>query len=541
MSETKRQNYLKGAAILAATNILVKLITALYKIPLFNLLGDEGTGHFQVAFNLYMLLLTISTVGIPVALSRLISEASSTGKTGLVKRYFNVSMPFFAVFGLLLAAIMFGFSDRLATLMGDPLGGLGMRVLAPAVFFSCVIAIFRGYFQGHNQMLPTAISQLTEALSKLLIGLLLVWLLLQWGYDLATQSAGSYMGSVIGLGLSIPVLVVCKHVFDKRRQSNIQAPRQAQKAAGKTVLLDVFRLSIPITLGASILNIMTLIDTKVVLTQLQTGALFTQDKAVALYGIYIKGQSIFNLPGALVNAIAVSIVPVIAATIATKRRRDTAMILSSSLKLTNLLAMPVAVGMCILAGPIFKVIYWNSNAVGPQLLSTFGIASYFMCLQLVTVGILQASGHEKIPLLTCTVGGMLQIALDYWLVGQPDINILGSPFGTLTCYGTISVLNLIFIAVKIPERPNMAKVFLKPALCTAVMGVAAWSVYELLQKTAVLRLGTGHIMMVLYLLVAVLAAAVVYFVLIIATKTVVEDDLRLLPQGAKIAKFLKIK
>ncbi|SHH76724.1 stage V sporulation protein B [Sporobacter termitidis DSM 10068] len=541
MSETKKQNYLKGAAILAATGILTKIITAVYKIPVLNLLGDTGAGHFQIALNLYTLLLTISTAGIPVALSRLVSAASSTGRDRLVKRYFSVALPFFALLGLVLTLIMLIFADPLASFMGDVQGGLGIQVLAPAVFFSCVISIYRGYFQGHNNMIPTAVSQLMEALSKFIIGLLIVWLLIQAGYDSSVATAGSYVGSTIGLGLCIPVLIFLKFRFDKR-SAHHRLPVHDRETAGRgAVLLQIFKVSIPITLGSSILNIMTFADTKIVMSRLQDGAHFTYEQALALYGVYTKGLSVFNFPSSLIVPVAVSIVPVIAAAIATGRHREAKGIMESSLKLTNLIAMPAGVGMAILSVPIFKVLYWNSNPIGPALLATFGIASYFMCAQLVTIGILQATGHEKIPLVTCTVGGLFQIALDAYLTGQPDINIMGSPFGTLICYGAITILNLMFINFKVSERPELSKVFVKPALCTAVMGVAAWAVYELLFKAGAETLGDGRLALAVYLFGAIAAAVLVYGILVIATKTVTRDDMRLIPRGERIANFLKIK
>ena len=546
MADSTKQSFLKGAAILAVTNMIVKLIAALYKLPVLNILGDDGSGHFQIAYNLYVLLLTISSAGIPVALSRLISAASTTGRPKLVKMYFSASIPFFALFGLILALLMIVFADPLAALMGDAKSGLGIRVLAPAVLFSCIISIYKGYFQGHSYMIPTAVSQLMEAVCKLLIGLFIAWLLLGWGYETSFVTAGSFLGITVGLCLAIPVLIVFKHRFDKQHYLPRRSETDRQAEPKTSVLLDIFRVSIPITLGSAILNIMTLIDTRVVMSRLETGAGFSHDNAISLYGVYAKGLSIFNIPAALVSSIAISIVPVIAATIALKRRRDSVNIMESSLKLANLIAMPAGVGLSILAEPIFKVLYWGSNPVAPTLLSTLGIASYFMCMQLVTVGILQATGHEKVPLLTCTIGGLLQIALDFYLTGQPHINIMGSPFGTLTCYGTITILNLIFINYRVKERPELAKVFIKPALCTAAMGLGAWAVYELLFKLGAGSNGSGplgvsHSAYILYLLGAIVVAVVVYGILIIATKTVTRDDMKLIPKGERLANFLKIK
>ena len=435
-------------------------------------------------------------------------------------------------------ALMFIYADDLAILLKDYQIAPGIRVLAPAVFFSCFISVYRGYFQGYNEMVPTAVSQLLEVGSKLVFGLLIAWLLLQGGASTGIASAGSNMGSTIGLALCIPVMIVWKHRFDRRNRLRA-APDEHARSSGTSVVAEILRVSIPITLGASILNILTFVDAKVVLTQLE-GYLSVKD-ATALYGVYSKGLSIFHLPSSLAAPIAVSIVPVIAAAMATNRRNQAKEITESSLKLTNLIGMPAAVGMFVLATPIFRVLFWNSNPVGPELLSTFAIASYFMCMQLVTIGILQANGYEKVPLVTCTLGGLLQIALDWYLTSIPSVNITGSPFGTLTCYGVITVANLLFMLFRFKEKPDLSKVFLKPALCAAVTGVCAWAVYELLCKIGARPLGAGHLATAIYLLGAIVISILVYAILILATKTVTRDDLKLIPKGERLANLLKIK
>jgi stage V sporulation protein B len=542
LSETKKQNYLKGAAILAATGIIVKIITAVFKIPLYNLLGDNGAGHFQVAFNLYTLLLTISTAGIPVALSRLVSAAASMGRRKLVKRYFSVALPVFVFVGLTLMVLMLAFAEQLAVFMGDEKVAFGIRTLSPAILFSCVISVYRGYAQGHHNMVPTAISQLFESLSKLVFGLLIAWILIQRGFDSSIASAGAYFGSTIGLGLAIPFLIVNKLRNDRHSYApRLSAPAAQEQQSRRAVLGMILKVSIPITLGSAILNIMTFADTTIVISQLKNAAHFSTDEALALYGVYSKGLTFLTLPAALTGPIAVSIVPAIAAAVASSRRLEAKEIMSSSVKLTNLLAMPAGIGMCVLAYPIFNVIYWGSKPVGPTLLATFGIAAYFVCMQLITTAILQANGYEKIPFVTCTIGGLLQIGLDWYLTGQPAINIMGSPFGTLTCYGAITILNLLFIALKVRDCPDFAKAFLKPALCTAIMGVGAWTVYELLRKLGSGFLGNGRAALALYLFGAIAAAIVIYGVLVIATKTITRDDMRLIPRGERIANFLKIK
>ncbi len=539
MSETKKQSYLRGAAILTATVLIAKIIGAIFKIPLYGLLGDRGTTNFTLTYSIYGLLLTISTSGIPVALSRQISAAAATGHLRQVKRYFSVALPAFIFVGAVFAVLMFVFADQLAVLMGDDISA-GIRMLSPAVFFCCVVSVFEGYGQGHGNMLPTAVKQIIEVTSKLLFGLAIAWWLLKQGYDTPIIASGAISGVTIGLGVALVVLILYKRKIDRAQHYDIRAVQDIPSSRLRT-LLSIFKVSIPITLGASFISIMTLIDYRLVLYRLQAGAGFAEAAAKELTGVYSKAQTLLILPSSLIVPLAVSIIPAIAAAIASNRHREAKDVMASSLKLTSLFAMPAAAGMCILSFPIFNVLYPNSNAVGPTLLMIFGIASFFVCMQIISSGILQANGYERIPMLTFPIGGIIQIILDWYLVGNPEIGIVGSPVGTLTCYFIITALNFVFIGLKVKNKPNYAKVFVKPALCTAVMGIGAWAVYSLSYKAGSGVLGTGRLALLLYLLGAIAVAVIVYGVLVIATKTVTREDMKLVPKGERIANFLKIK
>lgn len=539
MSETKKQSYLKGAAILASTVIIAKVIGAVFKIPLYNLLGERGTTNFALTYSIYTLLLTVSTSGIPVALSRQISAAASTGRIRQVKRYFSVALPAFACVGAVFAILMFVFSDQLAVLMGDNISA-GIRMLSPAVFFVCVVSVYEGYGQGHGNMLPTAAKQIIEVTSKLLFGLAIAWWLLKQGKDISIVSSGAISGVSIGLGIALIVLIYYKRKIDRAQQYHL-SDGQDRPASRFRTLLSIFKVSIPITIGASFINIMTLVDYRLVLYRLQAGAGFTDEAAKELTGVYSMAQTIMIIPSSLIVPLSVSIIPAIAAAVVNRRKREAKEVMESSLKLTNLLAMPAAVGMSILSYPIFNALYPDMHKAGPNLLMIFGIASFFICMQIISTAILQANGYERIPMFTFPIGGIIQIILDWILVGNPDIGIVGSPIGTMTCYFVITALNITFIGMKVENKPSFAKVFLKPALCTAVMGVAARSVYELLLRAGSGVLGGGRLTLLICLVCAIAAAVIVYGILVIATKTVTREDMKLVPKGEKIANFLKIK
>lgn len=537
MAGEKKQSYLTGAAILAATVAITKVIGFFYKIPLYNLLGDEGSAHFQVMYNIYNLILTVATAGVPLAISRLISSARAVSRHNQANRYYRIGMLTFVIIGLTGMVIMLTCAQPLADFVNDHEVALGVRVLAPAVLFACIVSVYRGYSQGHNDMAPTAISQIMEVLCKLVFGLAIAWYLARIGHDSATVAAGAIVGVTIGLGLSLPIMALYK-----RKIAALEHVVPTDTPEGR---FDTFKklisISIPITLGSSVMNIISLIDSKLVLGRLQTGAGFSYEEAKVLYGVYSKGLSLFNMPSSFITPIAVAVVPVIAAAIAQRRRDESRATMESSIKVTNLLSMPAAVGLCVLAEPIFTTLFPGSNEAGPALLSMLAIGTYFVCFFIITNGVLQASGYEKLSLIALPIGGLVKIGVNWLLVGSESVGIMGAPIGTLACYVVIALINIVFITVKLPERPNFLKISLRPAVCSAIMGAAAWAVYGLSEKLLFAPLGGGGMARAVCLVIAIGVAVLVYFVLILALRAVTREDVLLLPKGEKLAEILKLK
>ena len=541
LPESKRRTYIRGAAILGATMVAAKILSLLFRLPINNILGDEGAGHFAITYQIYTVLLAVSTSGIPVALSRLISTAVSTGRPRQAKRYFSMALLSFTLLGIVVSLLMFFFADNLAMLMHDKYAAPGIRTLAPAVLFVCMVSVYEGYGQGHNDMLPTSLKQISEVLGKVIIGLAAAFWLYANKYDSPVIAAGAIIGTPIGLCIALLLLIAHKRKTDNALPANIVI-YQTDKPDGKLATLKgIFKVSVPITMSAAFMSILTLIDTIVVRNRLHTGAGFSLETVDVLFGVYAKGQSLRSLPSVLVVPVAISIIPIIAAALSNHRQSAAKAVMETSLKLTNVISMPMGLGMCVLAYPIFNVLYPISNENGPACLSILGLASYFVCLQLMTTAILHANGQERPPVLSFLFGGAAQIIVDYLLVGNPAIGIVGSPVGTLTCYLLISVLNILFIMQKVKSRPEFSKAMIKPALCCLVMAVTAKSVYELLYRATHSLIRTGYWRMAVCLFAAILIAAIVYVILVIATKTVTREDMKLLPRGEKIADMLRMQ
>ena len=554
MLEQKKPNFLKGAAILAATGVFVKIVGAIYQIPILRTMGDEGAGYFHVTYMVYGFILAISTAGVPVALSRLVSSAAARGDISLVKRYYSVAMPTFIVIGLAAMLVMFFFANGIADLMNTPLASYGIRVLAPAVFFVCIISVYRGYAQGFENMIPTAASQVIEVVSKAVFGIAVVFYLSGSNYEPHIVSAGAITGVTIGLGLCIPLLFWYKKKIDKERGqrdgSSIPDVRPGDDSglpSRKSVFLRILKVSVPISISASFMSIMGVIDTSVVSGRLQNALMMSGSEAAAQLGIFRKGLSIYNLPPSLIVPLAVSIIPAIAGALARDNKNEARNITRSSAKLMNLFAMPACAGIMVLAGPILKALYYDPSqlpetvATMTTILSILGAASYFVCFQHLTIAILQANGYERVALITFPIGAAVKITLSYILVGNPNIGILGSPIGTLACFAVIVTLNLIFITVKVKERFKVVNGFLKPLFCAAIMAVVAYFVYHGAHRLGSGLLGTGNLAVVIYLAIAILIGILVYVTLVIVTRAITKDDLAHVPKGEKLAKLLRVR
>ena len=306
-------------------------------------------------------------------------------------------------------------------------------------------------------------------------------------------------------------------------------------AAGGTLLRRLLAIGIPITIGASGMSLITLIDQSLIMGRLQDVLGLTERAAAALNGQYEFSMTLFNLPSSFIPPITMSLVPAVSAALTRRDHRRVGKLVNPSLRLTTLLAFPAGVGLSVLAGPILVLLYpaqYDAAVAATYHLQILGIASVFVCIMLLTNAILQAHGKAKVPIITMFIGGAVKVVANYLLVGNPDINIKGAPIGTLVCYALICVLNLIMINRTLVSRPSYAQLFLKPLAATAGMAVVARVSYTFLSGALGNTLGT---------LGAIALAAVVYVVLVMLLRIITREDLEMLPKGEKLAKFLHVR
>lgn len=554
-STPKKNTFFGGAAILAASVVLVKVIGALYKIPLGGILTDAAFADFNTAYYIYSLLIIISTGGLPVALSKMVSEAHAQNRGNQVQKVFRLAMVAFCVLGALSCAVMLLFPRQLADLMNNSHSYWSILALAPALFFICPMSALRGYFQGHSLMTPTAVSQVIEALCKLVIGLALAKMMVGAGLDESQTAGGAILGVSVGCALGMVYMFFCYGRFRLSLPKFRDKPDESDK-----ILSTLTKLAIPITLGSSVMAVVNLLDSSIIMGRLQDAAGFTEEAARTLKGIYDKAMTLYNLPASFMVPLTASVVPAVSAARATKNYRQAAQVSETALRTTALLALPAGAGLFVLGEPIIKLLYPSTDvALAGWMLSMLGLASICVCVMLVCNSIMQAHRLVSIPVLTTAIGCVLKIIINFILVGKPDINIQGGPIGTLVCFGVIAILDLVIIKLALPRSLSYVRVFAKPAAATAAMGASVWAVYGLASKllvklaafqavdengSALLDEAGAAILSwkgnALSVIAAIGVGVIVYFALVLVTHAISREDLALMPKGDKIARLLRI-
>ena len=529
----KKQNFMHGAAILTIGVMIMKVLGAIYKVPLANILGDYGYGLFLATYNVYNIFFTLSTAGLPVALSRLIAEADANGLEVRKEKTFRTAIGTFAVIGILFSSIMFFGNGWLAeSYLRKPDAALSVRAMAPAIFLVCLVSAYRGYCQGNGNMIPTTVDEVLEVLFKVISGLIIAGLLVKAGYDLPVASAGAILGVSIGSVVSLGYML-----FYKKKHYPAVRDRNGKTESTGQIIMDILRIGIPISLGASIMAILSSLDPGICESRLAAAG-FSKYDAGVLYGVYAKVQTLFNLPAAFMTPLTIAIVPAVAGAMALGNKAEAEKTSEDAMRIASVISMPMGVGLSVLSYPIVNVLYPNSNAAGPGLLSIMGIASFFICLVLMENAILQASGKEKLPMVALISGSLLKILINWIIIPIPSVNIYGAPIGTLFGYCCMAVLDYIFIRKALGENPHLGKVLGRPLFCSVLMGASAFGVYSLCSRL----IGTaGTLKMFVSMALAVVAGVIIYAVAVIRSRAITNEDMKLIPGGEKLGRLLHMK
>ncbi len=571
------KSFVKGAIILGVASLIVKLIGAGFKIPMTYLIDDDGMGLFNVAYQIYTFMFIVATAGFPVAISKMVAESLAREDERDAKRVFQTSFSLLVVIGLAGSIILFAFAHQLANLVAIPDAELGIKAISPAVFFVSMASALRGYFQGRQNMYPTAFSEVIESTGKMAIGLILASLFMSMAItpsigksvDFVSRqiesahaqkvyaSAGAIFGVTTGTFLSAVLLISIYLVMAVvlKRHTAITAPMTTAAEnlrPRKTILKELILIAIPITIGASVSSLTTLIDMTTISRRLVVnpavfdkyafmfghGTEFAQkvveqgwsaaeinvQKATTLYGMYTgKALTMFNLPLTLIVALGTSIVPAISAALAKNNKIQARNITESAIRIALLFGAPCAIGMSVLSSGVLNFLFSTDNA--KTVLSILSIAIIPVAVVQVTNAILQSYGKMYYPVVNMLIGGAAKVIFNYITI--PVLGIDGAPIGTFICYLIIAVINTVQIVKLADIRFSFTDVIIKPLIAAGIMGVCGYFIAGTLPVSRVMTL------------FEIIVCGLVYGIMIFVVRAVKREDVLNLPKGEKIAYILE--
>lgn len=535
----KKKTFLQGALVLGIAGLVIKLLGAVFRIPLANIIGDTGMGYYQTAYPVYVLLLTLSTAGIPVAISRMVAERNAVENHNAAFRVFQVSFRLLFVIGIISASILFLGANTIVTYLGNPGAAFAMQAVAPALLFVPMMAAYRGYFQGMQDMKPTAVSQIAEQLFRVGIGLSLAVFLVPKGVEYAAGGAsfGATAGAMGGLAAVITVY------FHQRKAIRAELDPSSNNPVEKSgsILWQIFIIAVPITIGAAIMPIMNTIDVAIVIRRLAETGFSTAD-ANSLYG-QLTGMAgpLINFPQVLTQAISMSLVPTVAAAY---KRQDTEFLqhnIELGLRTALLIGLPCGFGLMTLAQPIMLLLYplrreSALNAAPSLFILAFGVI-FLASVQTLT-GVLQGVGKQMIPVRNLAIGAAVKVVVTYTLTGIPAINIRGAAIGTVLAYIVASALNLIAVRKYTGTRFNLSMTIGKPLIAGLAMSASVFVIYHLAEMIFSGFIESANFVNALAALAAIGVGVLVYVFMLLVTRAVTDEELRFFPKGEKLVGLL---
>lgn len=529
-------------AILAIAGVITKIIGVVYRIPLTNILGDEGMGFYGYAFEVYALALLLSSLSLPTVVSKLVSARMAMRQRRNAFRVFICSLVFSLVIGAVFALIIFFGADLISThIMESPLSAYALKVLAPGLFIVSVLGVLRGYFQGLGTMVPTAVSQVIEQIVNAVISLAGASILFGIGIKAAEKqnndlmgpaygAAGGTLGTIAGALSALFFLLFAIFVYRGviRRQLRTDRTRR-QESYGRILKILLITL-VPIIFSTAIYNINQLLD-MTIFNKIMAAQGYSEEKYMALLGIYSgKYNTLLSVPLAMANGLAASIIPSLTGAVARNDRPQIHNKINQSVRFTMLIAIPCFVGFVVLASPIMVLLFGDSSRTPALLLAVGSITLVFYCLSTVTNSVLQGLDKISVPAKNAGISLVVHIIslLIMLIVFKWNIYALvGSNIVFALC---MCILNIRAIHKANGHRQEMEKTFVKPLLAAVIMGVVTYAVHLVLDLLIGGRIPT---------ILSILAAVAVYAVSILKLGALSPEDIRDLPQGRKILRICR--
>ena len=575
-SESTSQSFLRGALVLTASMIAVKLCGLAQKVLLTNLysrLGgtyaEFGTGLFSNAYELYVPLFTLATVGFPVAVSRLVSENYAKDRFDDVQQVHKVSKPFFLVMGIVCFLLMtvgsFAYVSELG--INQPYALPALLVLAPTILFGCLVSVYRGYYEGMRNMTPTAISEVVEAVSKIAIGVVLSYVVVSVGESQYTSSGTifgmafrsrekafsalvsiSVASSIFGITMGSFLAFLYLRIRFALHKGDIPADyciNSCVPLSKKETFRKMADIAIPVGIGALVMSLSGSIDSfviqRVILGMAQSKpyelmsefngklntALAEGSIHTCIWGYYTASLTLVSIVIAVTQVFGTSALPNVTASYTKGNREELKQSINAVFRLTTMVTFPCAIGLSVLSGPILSLVYSgnaNISVFGAQVLQVLGISVLFMGTITPVCSMLQGIGKFKSSMSVYILGTVIKILVSYFFARNIEINIVGAAIGSLVSNFLMCVIAVFILVRNTKIMPDFVSVALKPMLSAVVCGVGAYLIYYQL-----------HI----NLLISIVISAIIYLIMLFILHTFTENEVLMLPNGKKIVIILE--
>lgn len=530
----KSISFMRNVVMLICSQLLIKFLGLIYKLVITNVegFGDVGVGYYSAGYQIYALLLTLSSIGIPSVISKLVSERLAIGDKAGAQRIFKIALKFFSMLGLVFSIALYFGADFIAiNILNVPDTAYVMRVLAPAIVFVSISAVLRGYFAGQQNMKPTSVSQTLEQFLNCVLSITFVY---------ACIGKDAYIMAAAGnLSTTLAIIITFVYLISYYRKNKI-APEEGQISSekdksNKQLLKTILAISIPITLSSIISVISSVIDTTTVSNCIQFAyrdAGMTKEAleslAMSKAGILSKIDTLISFPLAINAAFSTALVPAISESIAKKEYKVAANRLSFSVFTSILIILPCAMGFGVLANPILQMIYPTASD-GALILQISSIAMIFNALNLTINGGLYGLNLQRVPVIALGIGVIAKTILNIILVSNKDINIAGAAIGSVVCQIIAFSISYTALNKKLKIKLDFGKTILKPIIGTIIMGLIVYGVHNLFTTTFGNTIST---------IMSIVVGVISYGISIIILKVLSKEDIMMIPFGTKIYPIL---
>lgn len=529
--ELNRQSTTKGFAILSIAGLLVKILSILYVPFLRKILGDEGVGIYGAAYNVFVFMYIITNSGIPVAISKLVSELIAVENYQDAVKSFKMSRSLLSVVGLIMSLLMFILAEPLANSMNFPRAALAIKALSPTLVFTALLSSYRGYFQGRGNMTPTGVSQVVEQIFNIIFSLGFAYFLLK-SFGLEEGVAGATVGTSVGAFAAVIILKVFYQKYRKFKVPSGYNPLKVKRYSNEKLFKKILNYSIPMTVCIGLQNLGLLIDPKIVKARLMDIG-YTQSLADVSYGWLYQYNTLIFVPITIIMALAAAILPSISGSAAVNDNESLEGKVNYSFRLCFMISIPAAAGLMSLSIPIFRLLGYNIDAAALMKYGAFILI--FMAIVQIQTSILQGVGKLYSVTVYAVIGLIAKIIVNYIAIGKPNINIFGALIGNAICFFIPLILNYLTINKVLKVRISLIKHAIKPLIASFVMGIVAYLLQFNLDFTLSL-INMGYFSNAIATIVSIAAAVFTYLYVLILTGGITRRDFDILP--SKLLKFI---